>query len=123
MSSIIRTASVKVMRSYDYCHFEVAMTIENDEDITLIEIDNVRKNCMRLADKAVEQYKIAKVNYDNKSQRDKDKLGFEKDCQKIAAKSEQDRTIKEMAMLKSYVDGNWKAQFDYDYDYEDDREY
>ena len=41
-------------------------------------------------------------------------------CKKIKAKDEQDRTIKEVAMLKQYEDENWQAQFNYNYDYEDD---
>lgn len=53
-----KTSSVKVMRSYDYCHFEVCL---GADDMTLEEVDEMRKNAQRLADKAVGQYKIAKV--------------------------------------------------------------
>lgn len=56
----ISSASVKVMLSYDYSHFEVSMTLENDEGLTKKKIDEARKDCQRLADRAVEQYKIAK---------------------------------------------------------------
>lgn len=50
--------SVKVMRLYDYCHFEVCLG--SDEDMTLEQIDDMRKDAQWLADKAVEQYKTAK---------------------------------------------------------------
>lgn len=51
-------ASVKIMLSYDYCHFEVC--ISSTEEMTNENIDNMRKDCQRLADKAVKQYKTAK---------------------------------------------------------------
>lgn len=57
---IIDGASVKVMRSYDYCHFEVALSVDDGHAISAEDVDEMRKEAMRLADKAVEQYKIAK---------------------------------------------------------------
>ena len=50
-------ASVKIMRSYDYNHFEICLS--TDEDLTLGQVDEMRKEAARLADKAVKQYKIA----------------------------------------------------------------
>ena len=52
-------ASVKIMLSYDYCHFEMSLSNSN-ETLTLEQIDDMRKDCQRLADKAVKQYKTAK---------------------------------------------------------------
>ncbi len=46
------------MLSYDYNHFEVCLS--SDDEMTLEQIDNLRKEAQRLADKAVEQYKIAR---------------------------------------------------------------
>jgi len=60
MPTKIKSASVKVMLSYDYSHFEASMQLENDEGLGMKDIDNARKNCQRLADKAVGQYKTAK---------------------------------------------------------------
>lgn len=120
METKTKTASVKVMLSYDYCHFEASMALENDNGLSMKEIDNARKNCQRLADKAVGQYKTAKEaaakRQDGKYQMD----NFESECKKILAKAEHDRTLKEIGMLKQYQDENWKAQFNYDYDYDDD---
>ncbi|OGF05224.1 MAG: hypothetical protein A2W00_04565 [Candidatus Eisenbacteria bacterium RBG_16_71_46] len=52
------TATVKIMRSYDYCHFEVQLG--SDENLTLEEINDLRKQAALLVDEAVRQYKIAK---------------------------------------------------------------
>lgn len=123
METVIKTASVKVMLSYDYSHFEASMSLENDNGLELKEIDEARKNCQRLADKAVAQYKTAKSMASKRSDGEFKIANFESECKRIAAKDEQDRTVKEIAMLKQYQDENWKAQFDYDYDYDDDDEY
>lgn len=54
----ITSASIKVMRSYDYCHFEVNLSASGP--LTTSEVDDLRKEAARLADKAVKQYKTAK---------------------------------------------------------------
>lgn len=123
MESKIKNASVKVMLSYDYSHFEASMSLENDNGLSLKEIDEARKNCQRLADKAVSQYKTAKINAANRSDGQYKMKNFEAECVKIKAKDEHDRTLKEIAMLKQYENENWQAQFDYDYDYDDDEIY
>ena len=51
-------ASVKIMRSYDYNHFECSLS--SDEEMDLNDVDDMRKECARLVDKAVLQYKISK---------------------------------------------------------------
>ncbi len=43
--TVIKNASVKVMLSYDYSHFEASMSLENDNGIGMNEIDLARKNC------------------------------------------------------------------------------
>jgi hypothetical protein len=59
----ISVASVKVMRSHDYCHFEVALSATIDDGLERpVQVDELRKTAARLADKAVEQYKVAKLN-------------------------------------------------------------
>ena len=52
-------ASVKIMLSYDYCHFEVCLST-SEENLPLEQVDAIRKACQRLADKAVKQYQKAK---------------------------------------------------------------
>jgi len=123
MQTIVKEASVKVMLSYDYSHFESSMSIENENGLSMKEIDEARKNCQRLCDKAVHQYKTHKANAAARSDGKYKMAAFEQECQRIANKSEQDRTLKEIAMLKQYQDENWKAQFEDEYDYEDDDQY
>ncbi len=123
METKIKNASVKVMLSYDYSHFEASMSLENDNGLTMQEIDEARKNCQRLADKAVGQYKTAKQSAANRSDGQFKMRLFEDECKRIKAKDEQDRTIKEIAMLKQYENERWQDQFDYDYDYDDDDNY
>jgi hypothetical protein len=120
METVLKTASVKIMLSYDYSHFEVAMSIENEAGLALADIDNARKDCQRLADKAVSQYKIAKDAANKRINSSYEKANFLRDIKTIQSKNEQDRTIEEIAMLKKYEDDEWERQFDCDYDYEDD---
>lgn len=123
MDAKIKDASVKVMLSYDYSHFEVSMTLENDNGLTLKEIDEARKNCQRLADKAVSQYKTAKLMAAKRIDGEYEMKNFEAECKRIKEKNEHDRTLKEIAMLKQYEDEKWREQFYYDYDYDDDENY
>lgn len=53
------SASVKVMRSYDYCHFEVVLSLRETEKtfITADDVNSLRIEAARLADEAVRQYK------------------------------------------------------------------
>lgn len=99
-------ASVKVMLSHDYCHFEVSKS--TDQEATNEQIDAMRKDCMRLADKAIEQYKIAKrmaqLRVDGQCRIE----NFEATCKRIQLKAEGDRTVNEIAMLKRYQDEKWR---------------
>jgi hypothetical protein len=123
MQTKIKTASVKVMLSYDYSHFEANMGLENENGIELHEVDNARKMCQRLADKAVAQYKTAKLAASRRSDGEYKMKNFEAQCKAIEAKQEGDRTINEIAMLKQYNDENWQSQFEDNYDYDDDENY
>lgn len=123
METKIKNASVKVMLSYDYSHFEASMALENDNGIEINEIDNARKMCQRLADKAVSQYKTAKSQASLRSDGEYKMQNFENECRKIKSKTEHDRTLKEIALLKQYENENWQAQFNYEYDYNDDDNY
>lgn len=123
MGTVIKNASVKVMLSYDYSHFEASMSLENDNGLEIQEIDEARKSCQRLADKAVGQYKQAKVAAANRTDGKYKIENFEKQCKNILLKNEGDRTINEVAMLKQYQNENWQSQFDDRYDYNDDEQY
>ena len=51
-------ASVKIMISHNWCQFEVCL--DSGRDMTMEEIDGLRKKCQLLVDKAVIHYKGAK---------------------------------------------------------------
>lgn len=118
----IKSASVKIMLSYDYSHFESSLTIENEAGLSLSEIDEARKNCQRLCDKAVAQFKKAKEMAAKRTNSIYEMRQFENDCLRILEKPECDRTLKEIGMLKEYQDEKWRERFDRSYDYEDDDE-
>lgn len=123
METKIKNASVKVMLSYDYSHFEASMSLENDNGLTSKEIDSARKDCQRLADKAVAQYKEAKRNAALRSDGEHKMQNFEDQCKAIKNKNEQDRTLNEIAMLKQYENEQWRNRFLFEYDYNDDENY
>ena len=109
---------VKVLRSYDYNHFEFCIPLA--EDATIKERNIARKTAERLANEAVRQYKNAKEAAENRENRQ-----FKIDCflshiNAIQDKPKGERTIEELAMLKQYEDEVWESQFEYLYDYEDD---
>ena len=110
--------SVKIMLSYDYNHFEIALS--SDEEMSVASVNDLRKTAQRLADEAVRQYKRAKEAAANREQGKYGKQQFEAHIKRIEATPDQDRTVRDLAMLKQYQDENWPAQFEDDYDYDDD---
>lgn len=111
-------ASVKIMLSYDYSHFEIALS--SDDDLDLDEVNGLRKDAQRLADEAVRQYKKAKIMAQRREGAQYEKDSFLRRVEEIKEKPEQERTIREMAILKQHADEKWEEQFEYPYDYEDD---
>jgi len=120
--STLTTASVKVMRSYDYCHFEVNLGIEDENGLLPKDVDDLRKTCNRLVDKAVNQYIKAKKAAASRTDGEYKIQNFENQIRNIKAKNLEDRTVKEMAMLKQYEDEDWRAQFEERYDYKDEQD-
>lgn len=114
------SASVKVMLSYDYCHFEICKG--TDRELTDGEINEMRKDCQRLADNAVRQYKIAKEMASKRNNSAYEEEMFERECREILQKPEGERTVNEIAKLKQYQDENWRSQFSYSYDYDDEED-
>jgi hypothetical protein len=108
-------ASVKIMLSYDYCHFEVCRSIERDTDIGNKEIDNLRKDVQRLADKAVEQYKTAKTYAVQRLRIQNEKDVLLKEIEIIKQKPESDWSATEKAKVKALQDTAYWNQYDYDY--------
>lgn len=109
-------ASVKIMLSYDYCHFEVALS--SDKDMTLAEVNELRKDAQRLTDEAVRQYKKMKEHagkdWDWERRRVVDA------AEKIRQKPISERTSEDKAVMKLLNDKAWAAHCEYDYDDDED---
>lgn len=123
MKTIIKSASVKVMQSYNYCHFEASMSLENDNGISVNEIDEARKSCQRLTNKAIGQYQKGKEVAASRNDSGIKIRAFKQEISLIQNKQLSDRTLREIGMLKQYEQENWEAQFEVHYDYDDDDEY
>lgn len=113
----IATASVRILRSHDYCHFEVALsTTHNGVTLQPGEVDELRKTAARLADKAVEQYKIAKENA-HLMESDARQLSYLKqEAKEIYEINESERTPEQQARLKTIEDRAHFARRRYDYE-------
>lgn len=110
---LIETVSVKVMRSFDYCHFEVALTasqVQEPEDV-----DQLRKSCARLVDKAVDQYKIAKHNFELMMDDAAILERMEARAKQLSAIPEDQHTPRDKAILKALEDRTHKIRSRYDY--------
>ena len=111
----ISHASVKVMRSYDYCHFEVVLGVS--EPIFPEGVDELRKEAQRLADKAVEQYKVAKEAANRRlgSKADVERL---EDRVKIIRENfpKSEWTPEQKATVKALEDAQYVASRVYDYE-------
>lgn len=105
-------ASVKVMNSYDYCHFEVALSAEN---MTLEEVDALRKDAQRLVDKAIKQYKIAK-----RAAVLVPDAEMERVVKGIKEKyPESEWSPEQKAFVKEYEDRCFASQYDYEDDWDE----
>lgn len=110
------TAMVKVMLSYNYCHFESSIQLEGD-NITLADIDGARKDCQRLCDKAVGQYKTAKEQETRRTSNTYEREQLEREVRQIKqTKTEQERTPLDNAKIKTLEDYNYQTRYDYDDD-------
>ncbi len=121
MNPTIKSCSVRILRSFDYSHFEVMLGTNGETPIALEQVDALRKDAARLADKAVEQYKIAKAQTAMHEQYSNLHSYDALEAKRIQAKAKGDRTPEEAASLKAYQDAVFRAnrKFDYEDDWED----
>lgn len=112
--------SVKVMRSYDYCHFEVCLS--SDENMTLEQVDAMRKEAARLVDKAVEQYIIKKAQVSACCDVEQRLPRLQKEVQIIEENyPKSEWTPGQEATIKALEDLEYRLA--HDYDYQDDWEF
>ena len=107
-------SSVKVMRSYDYCHFEISLS--SDEEMTIPQINEMRKDAARLVDEAVRQYIIAKTKMSATWTLQKANIFKQADI--IRQKPISEWTPEDKAIMKIITDKNYEQ-----WNYGDDEEY
>jgi hypothetical protein len=106
-------ASVKVMRSHDYCHFEVQLS--SPFPVSIAEIDELRKKAARLTDKAVEQYKIAKRNAALIEREDAERAYRGQRIERILLIPKDERSPEDQAVIKQFEDSQYEESRRYDY--------
>lgn len=107
-------ASVKVMNSYDYSHFEVSLS--TDELVDADFVNQMRKRAQRLVDEAIRQYKKAKDEAMKKCSVDHERLMLSTEAKQIREKPESEWTAAEKAKIKALQDDAYWNKHDYNYD-------
>jgi hypothetical protein len=111
-------ASVKVMRSYDYCHFEVALSVDDAQDLDAV--DALRKAAAVLVDEAVRQYKEAKKKERNREAKEWDVEQAMERKKRVEAKPKKEWSLEDAAFMRAVNDKEfWKQYREDDYYYED----
>lgn len=108
-------ATVLVMLSHDYNHFEAHIELTG-ENIPLADIDNARKDCQRLCDKAIGQYRTAKEMAMKRLSNSYERMQLEKEVAEIRKKKDEYLTPDDKAKIKALDDYNHQHQYDYDDD-------
>lgn len=119
-TTIRKSATVKVMLSHNYNHFEASIALENENGVSIEDIDAARKDCNRLCDKAIKQYNLAKVMESKRLSLRSEKDMLEREVREIKQKDESLWTVVEKAKVKTLADHNWELLWDYEDD-ENDR--
>lgn len=109
-------ASVKVMNSYDYSHFEVSLSTDDLVDADSVNV--MRKRAQRLVDEAIRQYKVAKEKAQKRVSLEYERENLINEISLIRKRPESEWTASDKAKVKAMDDdAHWRA---HDYDYGDD---
>lgn len=120
MSQTIRkSATVKVMNSHNYNHFEASICLENDEGVSNLDIDEARKDCQRLVQKAILQYDKSKRVALAQANSASEKRILEMEVASIKQKPKEQWGVTEKAKVKALEDHNWEQQWDWEDDSDD----
>jgi len=119
--TIIKSATVKVMLSHNYNHFEASLTLENETGLNVVEINEARKDCNRLCDIAIRQYNDAKQVAMRRANLKDEKKTLEREVKAIKEKDEKEWSVTDKAKVKALSDHDWELQWDYDDDYDYDQ--
>lgn len=117
----MKSATVKVMLSHNYNHFEASICLENEEGLTVTEINEARKDCNRLCDIAIRQYNDAKQVASRRAALRSEKSQLEREVKAIKEKDEKEWSVTDKAKVKALADHEWELLWDYDDDYDSDR--
>lgn len=109
----ITTASVRVMRSYDYCHFEVVLSSSGAN--TVEAVDQLRKTAARLADKAVKQYAVMQEHVSTNWTRNMELERLYARKAEVEQIPEADRTPEQQAVLTECQNRTFRLRREYDY--------
>lgn len=120
MSTIIKSATVKVMLSHNYNHFETSICLENEEGIEITEINEARKCCNRLCDEAIKQFNDAKHVASRRANLKSEKAQLEREVKAIKEKEQKEWSVTDKAKVQALSDHEWSLQWDYDDDYNSD---
>lgn len=112
---------VKVMRSYDYCHFEVCLPLAEGADLDAV--NQRRKEAAILADEAVREYRIAKSKEQSRQAAEwKVEQALER-LKRIKELPPSELSVEQAALLRQSADDEfWKRFHEDDYAYEQDEE-
>ena len=116
--TIMKSATVKVMLSHNYNHFEASICLENEEGLNIGEINESRKDCNRLCDTAIRQYNEAKIIAERRAYLKSEKAGLEREVAALKKKDEKEWTPADKAKVKALADNDWELHWDYDDYYE-----
>jgi hypothetical protein len=107
--------SVKIMLSYDYCHFEVSLSADLIGDLK--QANDLRKECQRLADEAVRQYKKSKELAQKRIQRLNERDSLEREVNVIKGNIPKNEwSAEQKAKSKALEDEEYWSQFNYAYE-------
>lgn len=114
------------MRSHDYCHFEVVLGSDGGPlgELSLGQVDELRKDAARLVDKAVEQFKTFKAAEVKRLRQAETREFTEGRVAGIRAVPEGERTEEQKAVLKAWDDERFEVmrRYDYEDDWQDEDE-
>jgi hypothetical protein len=112
LEKLVDTSSVKVMLSFDYCHFEVVLGLQG---ASLEEVNELGKDAQRLADERVRQYQKAKERARQSRIADPEREG-----RRVMAIKENwpqsEWTDEQKAIVKEWEDYQYELNHPYDYD-------
>ena len=112
-------ASVKVMRSFDYCHFEAALSAEVAD---LDGANELRKQAAILVDEAVRQYKIAKAKESKREWAERQTSEALAEMDRIKEKPRNEWSVHDAALMRAYEDQSFWKDYDreaYCYEYDE----